>query len=169
MAQEIIKIVHRDYMDHGDWIAMKGSDKRRDDIYFKKLLGTTVSDECDDHWRLASSYDGTHNVFILYKNYPPEHQDPNGVDGCCQFVYYPWVDPIFDRRCPDNEYAGYYYDTPVILILLDDIWFPIKEWFIRMYGLIGDRVDYLLQIARSHLPRIVMKGKPRKSRRARNK
>lgn len=173
MAREIIKIVHRDYMDYGDWIAMKGSDKRRDDIYFKKLLGTHVSDECDDHWRLASSYnsyDITPNVFILYKNYPPEHQDPNGIDGCLQFDYYPWDNPnIFDRRCYNNEYEGYYYDTPVILILLDDIWSPIKEWFISTYGLIGDKVNYLIQITRSHLPRIVMKGKPRKSHRERKK
>lgn len=170
MAQEIIKIVHRDYMDYGDWIAMKGSDKRRDDIYFKKLLGTHVSDECDDHWRLTNSYNITPNVFILYKNYLPEHLDPNGIDGRLQFDYYPWDDPnVFDRQCPNNEYEGYYYNTPVILILLDDIWFPIKEGFIWIYGMIRDRVHYLLQIARSHLPRIVMKGKPRKSRRERNK
>ena len=170
MAQEIIKIVHRDYMGFGDWIAMKGSDKRRDDIYFKKLLGTPVADDCYDHWRLANSYNLTHNVFILYKNYPPEQPDPNGVNGCLQFDYYPWIDPeVFDRQCHDSEYEGYYYNTPVILISLDDIWFPIKEWLIRMRDLIDDRVDYLLQIARSHLPRIVMKGKPRKSRRERNK
>lgn len=173
-AQEIIKIVHRDYMDHGDWMAMKGSDKRQDDIYFKKLLGTRVSDECDDHWHLASNYCATHNVFILYKNHPPEHQDPNGIEESLQFDYYPWNDPsIFDRQCYDDEYEGCYYNTPAILIdiltLLDDIWVHIKEWFVRIYGMVCDKVYYFFITARSFWPRIDMKGNTRTSRRERKK
>lgn len=170
MAREIMKIVHRDYMDHGDWLALKGSDKRRDDIYFHKLMGTTVSEDSEDQWMLALNYCGNHNIFILYKNYPPEHVDPNGYNGQLQFNYYSWNDPKkFDRLDFDDEYSNYYLDTPEIKIWLDGVWDAIKDKIIYYWKPIKNKVDNSLDMARSFWSRIVKKGNVRKTRRERKK
>lgn len=166
MAREIMKIVHRDYMNHGDWMALKGSDKRRDDIYFHKLMGTTVSEDSEDQWMLALSYCSNHNIFVLYKNYPPEHSDYR----INQFNFYSSNDPReFERLDFDDEYSNYYLDTPEIKIWLDDVWDKIKDKTIYGWVSLKNKVNNSLEYARSFWPRIVKKGKVRKSRRERNK